>query len=515
MKVPAATLHQLRLAAEAQLARFTSPTRPAETLLHELQVHQIELEMQNEELRKTQLALEESRDRYVDLYEFAPVGYFSLNEAGRIDQINLTGATLQGELRNKLVQAHFSRYVKPEDSDRWYRFFRSAMQLQEEPQQSCELALQRPDGRRLQVRLDCARPELTTSTLRVTLTDITERQQAEEALRIAAAAFECQEGILVLNAELKILRANQAFTQITGYAQRDVEGRSPALLRSKLQPVNFYEAAWAHAQNTGRWQGDMWHRRQNGEDYPTRVTISAVHNAQGQVSHYVVNLTDATSQQLREQQRLLNETAHRDTLVNEVHHRIKNNLQGIMSLLRQFAQKHPETAHFLHEAIGQVQGIAVIHGLQGRTVTASVNLGELTGAIAHEIQTLWQTPVMLDIAPLWPTCRINEKEAVPIALILNELILNAVKHGGNKQGRVNISLRHGPQPDGVQVEICNVGQLPADGGQTRVTQSGLNLISALMPLQGARLIRKQQGDRVITVLTLDPPVISHLPKEPA
>ena len=504
--------HQLRLAAEAQLTLITTPTLPAETLLHELQVHQIELEMQNEELRKSQLALEESRDRYVDLYEFAPVGYLTLSDEGRITQINLTCATLLGEPRNKLVQSHFSRYVMPEDSDRWYRFFRHA--LQEPPQQDCELAMQRPDGRRLHVRLDCVRPKLATSVLRITLTDITEHRQAEEELRIAATAFECQEGIVVLDVGLKILRVNQAFTQITGYTQREVEGKSTALLWSDRQPALFYESTWAHAQNTGQWQGDLWHRRQNGEDYPTRVTMSAVHNEQGRVSHYVVNLIDTTHQQLREQQRLLNEAAHRDTLVHEVHHRIKNNLQGIMGLLRQFAKKHPETAPFLLEAIGQVQGIAVIHGLQGRAVTASVNLGELTGAIAQEIQNLWQTTITLDIAPLWQLRDIAEKEAVPIALILNELILNAVKHGGKSHGSVNIALRQGLQPESVLVEISNVGQLPANDRQTGPLPSGLHLISALMPRDGAQLVREQHGDRVITLLALQPPVIFPVPKDP-
>ncbi|MDO8311172.1 MAG: hypothetical protein Q7T25_04460, partial [Sideroxyarcus sp.] len=85
----------LRTSAEAQL-RYAPDTkqmpRPAEKLMHELQVHQIELEMQNETLRQAQIALEGSRDRYVDLYDFAPVGYLTLNHEGMIDEINLTGA---------------------------------------------------------------------------------------------------------------------------------------------------------------------------------------------------------------------------------------------------------------------------------------------------------------------------------------------------------------------------------------------------------------------------------------
>jgi two-component sensor histidine kinase len=211
---------------------------------------------------------------------------------------------------------------------------------------------------------------------------------------------------------------------------------------------------------------------------------------------------------------LLNEAAHRNLLVREVHHRIKNNLQGITGLLRQFAQQHPETAELIHQAIGQVQGISVIHGLQGRAVTSLVRLCELTEAIADEIQNLWQTPVTMNIPPLWLPWVIAEKEAVPIALVLNELILNAVKHGGKAQGNVSITLRKGLHPEGVQITIANAGQLVPDGGQTGTHRNGLQLIAALMPRHGARIAREQHGDQVVTLLELGAPVISLDLKEP-
>src|SRR6266852_1050093 len=149
---------QPRAEAEAQLARAPqtgAPTRPAEELLHELQVHQIELEMQNEELRRAQLALEESRDRYVDLYEFAPVGYLTLTAEARISEVNLTGATLLGEERKTMRRCRFARFVTPKDSDRYHRLFVSVMQ--HDGRQACELALQRADGSDFHAQLDCLR----------------------------------------------------------------------------------------------------------------------------------------------------------------------------------------------------------------------------------------------------------------------------------------------------------------------------------------------------------------------
>ena len=345
-------------------------------------------------------------------------------------------------------------------------------------------------------------------------TDITERKQAEQELRIAAIAFECQEGMIVTDAKRVILRTNHSFTRIMGYTNEEVVGKTTALMQSDRHPPAFYDAAWDTARRDGSWHAEVWHKRKNGEVFPQWLTSTAVKDEHGHITHFVVTHVNITRQKQQEADRLLSEATQRDTLVREVHHRIKNNLQGITGLLRQFAQKHPETADPINQAIGQVQGISVIHWLQGRTDTSSVRLCELTSAIADEIQNLWQTPVTVDIPPLWTPCVIVEKEAVPLALVINELVVNAVKHGGKAFGHVSITLRKGAEPDMLQIKITNGGQLAPDYMQTDKPHSGLQLITALMPRHGARLVREQHGDQVMTLLELAPPVISLHPKEP-
>ena len=124
--------------------------------------------------------------------------------------------------------------------------------------------------------------------------DITERKQAEENLRIAATAFEAQEGMLVTDAHNTILRVNQAFTKITGYSAEDAIGQTPNLLSSGKQDQAFYAAMWASINNTGGWEGEIWNRRKSGEVYPEHLTIAAVKNTQGMVTNYVATLTDIT-----------------------------------------------------------------------------------------------------------------------------------------------------------------------------------------------------------------------------
>ena len=181
----------LRASAEIQLANDTSlkiSFRAADELLHELQVHQIELEMQNEELRHAQIALEESRDRYLALYEFAPVGYLTLTGEGLIEEINLTGAKLFGIERKLLIKRHFAAVVVPKDGDRWHVFFKELMRQKKEAHQ-VELILKRSDNTVFHALLSgqFVAIGIAVPAMRISLTDITENKQTEAALRKSQA----------------------------------------------------------------------------------------------------------------------------------------------------------------------------------------------------------------------------------------------------------------------------------------------------------------------------------------
>ncbi|MES2877946.1 MAG: diguanylate cyclase, partial [Pseudomonadota bacterium] len=135
-----------------------------------------------------------------------------------------------------------------------------------------------------------------------TNTDITERKMAEDALRIAATAFESQEAIMVTDAHRVILRVNPAFTVITGYTAEEVIGKTPHILRSGRHDKAFYAAMWETIERTGTWQGEIWDRRKNGELYAEWLTITAVKAEDGQVTHYVGVQNDITQRKAAEEE---------------------------------------------------------------------------------------------------------------------------------------------------------------------------------------------------------------------
>lgn len=131
--------------------------------------------------------------------------------------------------------------------------------------------------------------------------DITERRRAEQELRIAAAAFESHEGKMVTDADGFILKINKALAESSGYSVEEVEGRRPKLFQSGHHGEEFYIEMWETIHRTGRWQGEVWDRRKNGEIYPTWLTISAVVGADGLVTNYIGTHYDLTEKKKAEE----------------------------------------------------------------------------------------------------------------------------------------------------------------------------------------------------------------------
>jgi PAS domain S-box-containing protein len=210
-------------------------------LIHELEVHQIELELQNEELRGTQGKLIESRDKYHELYDFAPVGYFTIDETALIRQVNLTGADILGLKRSKIVHTKFFHYISPDFQDEFYLHCRRV--FEKGTKQTCALKMVKQGGTRFDVKLDsiAVKDGIGGSRqFRTTVTDTTELMKSREGLQGSEEKFGLMFNQMVSATALfevivnkggkpddyAYIEINPAFEKITGKKKGQVIGKT-------------------------------------------------------------------------------------------------------------------------------------------------------------------------------------------------------------------------------------------------------------------------------------------------
>lgn len=284
----------LRMEVEARLAQNPRPLNEAtEQLLHELQVHQIELEMQNETLRQTQAALEESRDAYADLYEFAPVGYLTLSQRGLVSDANLTAARLLGIERHALINRGFLRFISVNDLDRWERLFVGIMHQHAGFDtggmgQNIEIDLCRADGTLFSALIDYTtlKTEGNPLNLRIALADISQLKQAQKALGDTEAKyrvlFESITDAIMLLDKQAFFDCNPATLHLFGCLNReDFLGLHPSQISPPTQPNGedsriLADCRIATAFERGSLRFEWLHCRLNGDAFPAEVLLTSL-----------------------------------------------------------------------------------------------------------------------------------------------------------------------------------------------------------------------------------------------
>jgi two-component sensor histidine kinase len=214
----------------------------------------------------------------------------------------------------------------------------------------------------------------------------------------------------------------------------------------------------------------------------------------------------ATDREAVQDQRLASAVRQHELLVHEVRQRLKKNLRGVAALLQQQAFARPELGEPLIDAAGQIQAIALAHGMQ--PVDGGVALIALVHGVFSELAGLYNAIVQVEPpGPSLARWRVADREAVPMAMAINELGGNAIKHRSKSDQRVVARLAE--RGDRVELRIEQPGRLKADFDLARVgsTVTGLGLAKSLLPHRGARLRIEQLGPLVITRLELAPPAI--------
>ncbi|WP_373509654.1 PAS domain S-box protein [Thiocapsa sp.] len=238
----------------------------------------------------------EEKYRFLMIYLFSTDGSFIF--------VSPSWSRLMGYSIEETLATHFSVYVHPEDLHICNEAF-SAVVETGEMRRDIEYRVRHGDGT-WRWHSSSAMPfRDDTGTIvgfQGIARDFTEQRETQEQLRIAAIAFEAQEGTVVTDAEGVILRVNGTFTRITGYSAREAAGQTPRLLKSGRHDAEFYRAMWSSILENGSWQGEVWNRRKCGEIYPEWLTVTAVPGPDGRITHYVGTLSDITQRKAAEEE---------------------------------------------------------------------------------------------------------------------------------------------------------------------------------------------------------------------
>jgi PAS domain S-box-containing protein len=447
------------------------------------------------------------------LLQTAMDGFWLADMQGRLLEVNETYCRMSGYGERELLAMRIADLEAVESDGQTAAHIRKVMARGEDRFRSRH---RRKDGSIFDVEVSVQYRPVEDGRLVVFLQDITERARTDNTLKLhSEILLHVGEGVQITRIEDQtIVYSTPAFDRMFGYSAGELAGKHVSTLNAagNADPETVAREINEILDRTGSWSGELENMKKDGTPFWCWVNISTFeHYEWGKV--WVAVHEDITKRKDAEAEvRLAREAAHRDLLVREVHHRIKNNLQGITGVLRQFAERHRETMEPINQAISQVQSIAAIHGLQGRSALARVRVCELTQSIAREVESIWGCPVMVDIPPDWVPCRVAEAEAVPLALVLNELISNAVKHG-DQPGQVRIVLRRPSRSAAIRLSIYNAGRLPPgfDVEQRTPTSTGLQLVASLLPRAGIRLSWQQQDHAVVTLLEIESPVIAFEP----
>lgn len=246
-----------------------------------------------EQRRREQLALRANESRLRAITGALPDLLFVMNEEGRCLEVAASDPGLlfaDGPVIGKRVDDLFA----PELAGRFLDFIRQTLRQKTVNTLVYELET-RSGPRTFECRGQALDGRLGGKPAVVLLSrDISARVRHETELRIAAVAFESFQGMLVTDAQNRILRVNRAFTEITGYSPDEVIGRTPNLFSSGKHGPEFYRQMWQSIERQGHWQGEIHNKRKSGHLYPQWLSISAVKDAKGRVSHYVAAISDIT-----------------------------------------------------------------------------------------------------------------------------------------------------------------------------------------------------------------------------
>ena len=473
-----------------------------------------------EEIERLRAQLQEAESRLAETQRIARLGYWERDLRANRDWWSDEYYRLFGMSPGQ-VEPTFERFmelVHPEDRDAVHRA-QSECLARRGP---CELtyrvvlpdATRRVFHTRAEAEFDSAGHPTRVFGTTLDVTELRDLQQAlsESEARWRSIFEQVPLGIVLTGADRRMRVASPAWSRMTGYSAEELA----TLTSSDITHPDDLGETTRLVERAQRGESESFcvekrYVRKNGEVFWGRTTGTTIRPGGTEAPQRIVIIQDITDQKEIELRQSEFRKQQRETLVREVHHRIKNNLQGVASLLERHATATPALRHAIDEALTRLNTLAMIHGLQGAQTVREINLCSIVRGIVQAAQTLSPVPVEFKIPYGFVPAEVATQETVPIALILNELVSNAVRHV-DASGRPLVTIRLSRAAERVVIVVrSEPAVLPRgfDLAADRTLGTGLRLAKSLLPAQGARLsIRVPDEGAVEAALEISPPVLN-------
>ncbi|MFH0788151.1 MAG: histidine kinase dimerization/phosphoacceptor domain -containing protein, partial [Pseudomonadota bacterium] len=385
--------------------------------------------------------------------DFAPVGYFTLTREALIKEANLTCATLLGVARQKLMNTGFRRFVAPSDLDQWNHHFLSVLQQGEK--RSCDLTLKRQDGSIFSANLESIRSEVSGGKFEAhsILTDITKRKrlereevkwQSEERYRTVIE--EIDEGYYEVDLAGNFTFVNDSMIRQLQQSWEELIGTN---YRRCILPEEVDEVykIFNRVYRTGeviKWF-PITNIRKDGTPIFTEDSISCRRDSEGRVIGFRGIFRDVSSRKQAEDQ-LLVSLRDKDVLLREIHHRVKNNLQVIQSLLNLQARKikDPLALEAFKESRDRIRSMSLVHEkLYQSPDLDRINMDDYLRNLSINLFHSYKVKEdRVNLKVEVEDVQVSIDKAIPLGLIVNELISNGLKHAfpGERAGEIRVGL---------------------------------------------------------------------------
>jgi PAS domain S-box-containing protein len=498
----------LRNKAEELLAGEKGPPKKLaleiDELIHELQIYQIELEMQNEELRTAQLKLKTSQIRYFEFYDLAPIGFYTLDTNGWIMDVNLTGATFLEVGKNRLINRPFTRFIAPDSRKKFSNHVKRI--IDSGTNQQCEIEIIKNKSP-VYVHIESKAffdENWNIKEILISAIDITERKNTENERRESEEFLKnivenIPNMIFIKSADkLNFEMVNKAGEELMGQSREELIGKTDYDFFPKDEADFFTQTDREVLQNKKLL--DIPEETIENENLGQRILhtkkipiLNKEKNPQ-----YLLNVSEDITERKIVEEQLKKSLAEKEVLLREIHHRVKNNLQIIASLLhlQEGSLDDEDLINILKESKSRVNSMAIIH----ETLYQSPNLSYLNfkrylEKLVYDILYTYEIrkgiiDIQLDIDDI----NLNIDTAIPLGLIINELITNTVKYAfPQNEGTITIKLKS--LPENIEITIADNGiGLPKDINLENPETLGLQLVQSLIgQLDGKLKLNKDNG----------------------